>query len=57
MAPNVLAAAGASFDDVIEVMNRTGRDLQAAYRETAPGGLARLWRRHIENRLQQTPAP
>ena len=46
-----------SFDDVIEVMNRTGRDLQAAYRETATGGLARLWRRHIENRLQQTPAP
>jgi L-serine dehydratase len=25
------------FDDAIEVMNRTGRDLQAAYRETATG--------------------
>lgn len=46
-----------SFDDVIEVMNRTGRDLQAAYRETATGGLARLWRRDIENRLQKSSAP
>jgi L-serine dehydratase len=45
-----------SFDDVIDVMNRTGRDLQAAYRETATGGLARLWRRDIENRLRK-PAP
>lgn len=45
-----------SFDDVIEVMNRTGRDLQAAYRETSGGGLARLWRRDIESRLQK-PAP
>ena len=44
-----------SFDDVIEVMNRTGRDLQAAYRETATGGLARLWRRDIENRLRKQP--
>ncbi len=32
-----------SFDDVIEVMMRTGRDMQSAYRETAAGGLARLW--------------
>lgn len=46
-----------SFDDVIEVMNRTGRDLQAAYRETATGGLARLWRRDIETRLRNPPAP
>lgn len=46
-----------SFDDVIEVMNRTGRDLQAAYRETATGGLARLWRRDIENRLRRPAAP
>ena len=46
-----------SFDDVIEVMNRTGRDLQSAYRETATGGLARLWRRDIENRLRKSPAP
>jgi L-serine dehydratase len=42
-----------SFDDVIEVMNRTGRDMQAAYRETATGGLARLWRRDIEARLRK----
>jgi L-serine dehydratase len=46
-----------SFDDVIEVMNRTGRDLQAAYRETATGGLARLWRRDIESRLRKPSAP
>ncbi len=46
-----------SFDNVIEVMNRTGRDLQAAYRETATGGLARLWRRHIEARLGTPPPP
>ncbi|MGD9781287.1 MAG: L-serine ammonia-lyase, iron-sulfur-dependent, subunit alpha [Kiritimatiellia bacterium] len=46
-----------SFDDVIEVMNRTGRDLQAAYRETATGGLARLWRRDIETRLRNPLAP
>jgi len=41
------------FDDVIEVMNHTGRDLQAAYRETATGGLAQLWRRDIERRLRK----
>ena len=46
-----------SFDDVIEVMNRTGRDLQAAYRETATGGLAQLWRRDIESRLRKPSAP
>ena len=34
-----------SFDDVVEVMYRTGHDLQAAYRETALGGLASLWRK------------
>lgn len=34
-----------SFDDVIDVMRRTGRDLQSAYRETAKGGLALLWRK------------
>ena len=46
-----------SFDDVIEAMNRTGRDLQAAYRETAAGGLARLWRRDSERRLRKPAAP
>ena len=39
---------------MIEVMNRTGRDLQAAYRETARGGLAQLWRRDIEQRLRKS---
>jgi L-serine dehydratase len=34
-----------SFDDVIEVMYRTGLDIQSAYRETARGGLAALWRK------------
>jgi L-serine dehydratase len=34
-----------SFDEVIEVMYRTGLDLQSEYRETARGGLADLWRR------------
>lgn len=46
-----------SFDDVIEVMNRTGRDLQAAYRETSTGGLAQLWRRDIETRLRKPARP
>ncbi len=44
------------FDDVIEVMGSTGRDLQAAYRETGTGGLARFWRRDIEQRLRK-PIP
>jgi L-serine dehydratase len=43
-----------SFDDVIEVMYRTGIDLQARYRETAGGGLAELWRRRAK---RTTPAP
>jgi len=34
-----------SFDEVIDVMYRTGTDIQSAYRETARGGLADLWRR------------
>ena len=42
-----------SFDDVVEVMNHTGRDIQAAYRETSKGGLAQLWRRDIELRLRK----
>lgn len=41
-----------SFDDVIEVMYRTGADLQSAYRETARGGLAELWRRRMSGRSQ-----
>jgi L-serine dehydratase len=46
-----------SFDDVVEVMDRTGRDLQAAYRETSTGGLAQLWRRDIESRLRKKAMP
>ncbi|MGC4113909.1 MAG: L-serine ammonia-lyase [Myxococcales bacterium] len=33
-----------SFDEVVTTMKQTGRDLAAAYRETALGGLARLHR-------------
>jgi L-serine dehydratase len=32
-----------SFDQVVDTMARTGRDLHADYRETARGGLARLF--------------
>lgn len=33
-----------SFDDVLDVMSATGRDLQSKYRETAGGGLAAIRR-------------
>jgi L-serine dehydratase len=48
-----------SFDEVIDVMYRTGRDLQSAYRETARGGLAALWRRRMTARTApgETTAP
>jgi len=36
-----------SFDEVVEVMYRTGLDLQSAYRETARGGLAAIWRKRM----------
>jgi L-serine dehydratase len=36
-----------SFDDVVDVMNRTGRDMQSKYRETAQGGLAEIMRHRI----------
>lgn len=32
-----------SFDEAVEVMYETGRNLQSAYRETARGGLAEIW--------------
>ena len=41
-----------SFDEVIEVMYRTGRDLQSAYRETARGGLASIWRKRMTKQPQ-----
>ncbi len=37
-----------SFDDVIDVMNATGKDLQERYRETALGGLAAI----MENKIR-----
>ena len=37
-----------SFDEAVEVMCKTGRDMQSAYRETAHGGLAELWTRRSE---------
>jgi L-serine dehydratase len=36
-----------SFDDVVDVMNRTGRDMQCKYRETARGGLAEMMRNQL----------
>ena len=44
-----------SFDDVVEVMYRTGHDLQAAYRETALGGLAQLWRKRAGKEKPTVP--
>ena len=41
-----------SFDEVVETMMQTGRDMQANYRETALGGLARVYR--APARQQQT---
>ena len=38
-----------SFDDVVETMYRTGKDLHEKYRETAHGGLAVIYRRAEEN--------
>ena len=34
-----------TFDEVVEAMYRTGRDMSARYRETADGGLAEIWRK------------
>ncbi len=45
-----------SFDEVIEVMYRTGLDLQSAYRETARGGLAAIWRKRQAAKAGTTPA-
>jgi len=44
-----------SFDEVIEVMYRTGLDLQSAYRETARGGLAALWRKRLTHKSNSPP--
>jgi len=39
-----------NFDDVVDVMDRTGRDLQEKYRETARGGLAEIMRFRLVDR-------
>jgi len=36
-----------SFDEVVETMMQTGKDMQAKYRETSLGGLARICRPYI----------
>jgi L-serine dehydratase len=45
-----------SFDDCVDVMYRTGVDIQSAYRETARGGLAALWKRRMTNAPGATPS-
>ena len=32
-----------SFDKVVEVMYKTGKDMQDGYKETSTGGLAKLY--------------
>ena len=46
-----------SFDEVVEVMYRTGLDLQSAYRETARGGLASIWRKRMTRRPEEVARP
>ncbi len=46
-----------SFDEVIEVMYRTGVDMGSAYRETARGGLAQLWRQRLARGAPAEPVP
>ncbi len=36
-----------SFDDVVEVMAETGKNLNSIYRETAKGGLANIYKRRL----------
>jgi L-serine dehydratase len=36
-----------TFDEVIETMNQTGRDMMSSYRETSQGGLAKIHSRHV----------
>ena len=32
-----------SFDQIVEVMYLTGKDMKAGYRETSTGGLAKIY--------------
>lgn len=45
-----------SFDDVVETMMQTGCDMQAKYRETSLGGLARIYRAPLKNRSVESGA-
>jgi len=36
-----------SFDAVIQAMYETGQDMNEAYRETARGGLAHVWKERV----------
>ncbi|MCP3926894.1 MAG: L-serine ammonia-lyase [Desulfobacterales bacterium] len=36
-----------TFDEVVEVMRKTGEDMHHAYRETSIGGLAEIWNKKI----------
>ncbi|MBQ1826341.1 MAG: L-serine ammonia-lyase, iron-sulfur-dependent, subunit alpha, partial [Erysipelotrichaceae bacterium] len=38
-----------SFDDVVETMYQTGRDMSEKYRETSHGGLAEMYKSREEN--------
>jgi L-serine dehydratase len=39
-----------SFDEVVETMMETGKDMQSKYRETSLGGLARICRPVIKKK-------
>jgi L-serine dehydratase len=41
-----------SFDDVIEVMYKTGLDMNSEYRETAIGGLSHLWKEKLKAKFR-----
>jgi len=43
-----------TFDNVVDVMNQTGRDLQRKYRETATGGLAAIMESVLARRRAAT---
>ncbi len=40
-----------SFDQVVETMMETGKDLQSAYKETSLGGLARICHPHVKRKF------
>ena len=43
LAKSLERAHQVSFDQIVEVMYRTGKDLPSGYRETATGGLAIIY--------------